>query len=76
MVNTIGNRQTERALQMGTLFKPRQALAIDLVDELVTSESDLTKACEREAAQMAMIPGYPCAFNDILYNLSIDMNNI
>ena len=34
MLNTVGQRQTELALQLGTLFTAEQALSIGLVDKV------------------------------------------
>ena len=34
MLNTVGQRQTELALQLGTLFTADQALGIGLVDKV------------------------------------------
>ena len=34
MLNTVGQRQTELALQLGTLFTADQALSIGLVDKV------------------------------------------
>jgi|LakMenEpi03Aug12_release.lakeMendotaPanAssembly.Ray.scaffolds.fasta_scaffold4053721_1 3,2-trans-enoyl-CoA isomerase len=45
MINTIGERQCEKALQIGKIYKPKEALKIHLVDELANSE-DLLKAAE------------------------------
>uniref|UniRef100_A0ABM5EZI3 Enoyl-CoA delta isomerase 1, mitochondrial n=1 Tax=Pogona vitticeps TaxID=103695 RepID=A0ABM5EZI3_9SAUR len=38
MLNTVGHRCTERSLQLGLLYSPREALKIGLVDELVPEE--------------------------------------
>ena len=35
MLNTVGQRQTELALQLGTLFTAEQALSIGLVDKVL-----------------------------------------
>ena len=35
MSNTVGHRETERALQLGKLYSGEEALKIGLVDELV-----------------------------------------
>ena len=39
MVRTIGFRQAERALALGTLFPPDQALKVGLVDDVVGAET-------------------------------------
>ncbi|KAM9093712.1 enoyl-CoA delta isomerase 1, mitochondrial [Sarcophilus harrisii] len=38
LVNTIGNRASEQALQLGLLFSPAEALKIGLVDQLVPED--------------------------------------
>ncbi|XP_007937858.1 enoyl-CoA delta isomerase 1, mitochondrial [Orycteropus afer afer] len=38
MVNTIGHRATERALQLGLLFTPAEALQVGLVDQVVPED--------------------------------------
>ena len=38
MVQTIGFRKAERALALGTLFPPEQALAEGVIDEVVTEQ--------------------------------------
>jgi ClpP class serine protease len=46
MVNTIGNRETEIALQLGKLYTPQQALSVNLIDEIVESKQLLSKGAE------------------------------
>ena len=41
MLNTVGQRQTELALQLGTLFTADQALSIGLVDKVLHLLKDL-----------------------------------
>lgn len=48
MLNTIGQRQTELALQLGTLFTADQALSIGLVDKVVEDRAE----CLAEAHKM------------------------
>lgn len=43
-VNTIGHRAAERALQLGTLFPPAEALKVGLVDEVVPEDQVHSKA--------------------------------
>ncbi|KAM5227338.1 enoyl-CoA delta isomerase 1, mitochondrial [Ctenodactylus gundi] len=38
LVNTIGHRATERALQLGLLFQPAEAFQVGLVDQLVPED--------------------------------------
>ena len=47
MVNTIGRRETEKALQLGKVYTPQQAEAINLVDELVPQQKLLASAEEQ-----------------------------
>ena len=56
MVNVIGFREAEKALQLGTLYTGAQALRVGLVDELVPAHS-LKEACAKQAKIWASIPG-------------------
>ncbi|XP_038064589.1 enoyl-CoA delta isomerase 1, mitochondrial-like [Patiria miniata] len=49
MVKTCGERQAEMALQLGTLFKPEQALRIGMVDEIAPLDDVINKAREHLA---------------------------
>ena len=56
MVDTVGRRQAELSLALGTLYSAEQALAIGLVDELVTKE-DVPRKAEQEAVKWtAVVP--------------------
>merc|ERR1712127_924148 len=44
MINTIGHRETEKALQLGKLYSPEEALAVNLVDELCEPNELMDKA--------------------------------
>ncbi|XP_036004400.1 enoyl-CoA delta isomerase 1, mitochondrial [Fundulus heteroclitus] len=46
MVNTVGHRNTELALQLGLLYKPAEALKIGLVDQLVPEDQVLAVAAQ------------------------------
>lgn len=66
MVNTVGHRTTEMALQLGLLYSPAEALKIGLVDQLVREDQVLTTATETMTKWLA-IPGmlnisYTCHF--------------
>ena len=50
MVNTIGFRETEKALQLGKLYTAQEALDIKLVDEVVAPENLLQKAEDQMVA--------------------------
>lgn len=56
MVNTVGHRETEKALQLGLLYNAPEALKIGLVDQLVPEESVLPAATEAMTKWLA-IPG-------------------
>jgi len=56
MVNTIGTRQTELALMLGTLFTAEQALKIGLVDEVVADRDAVLAAANKVALQLSRIP--------------------
>jgi 3,2-trans-enoyl-CoA isomerase len=55
MLRTIGFRQGEMALSLGTLFTPEQALKIGMVDELADGDEVLSKSRE-VALQWTKIP--------------------
>jgi len=54
-IDTIGRRRAEKALTLGTLFTPEQALAMDLVDEVVPADQVEERAVEA-AHEWAKIP--------------------
>ena len=56
MVNTIGQRQTELALMLGTLFNPQQALSIGMVDQVVDTREECMEAAYKVVLQLAKIP--------------------
>ena len=56
MVNTVGHRTTEMALELGLLYTSPEALKIGLVDQLVPEEQVLTTATETMTKWLA-IPG-------------------
>ena len=56
MLNTVGFRQTEMALQLGTLFKTEEALSIGLIDKIAPQEEVLT-AAHQEMQRWLKIPG-------------------
>ena len=56
MINTIGFRESEKALQLGKLYSAEEALAINLVDEIVDPQHLLAKA-EEQMLQWIRIPG-------------------
>lgn len=54
MVNTVGHRTTEMALQLGLLYSPAEALKIGLVDQLVREDQVLTTATETMTKWLAI----------------------
>lgn len=56
MINTVGHRETEKALQLGKLYNPQQALSIGLVDSVVSQDS-LQSVVEEEMREWLKIPG-------------------
>lgn len=55
MINTIGQRQAELALNIGKIFSPQQALRIRLVDELCPKDSLMSEA-ENRMKEWCKIP--------------------
>ncbi|XP_057366646.1 enoyl-CoA delta isomerase 1, mitochondrial-like [Daphnia carinata] len=55
-VNTIGVRQSERALQLGSLFSPEEAFKIGLVDRVLPDMESATAAAESELKEFLQIP--------------------
>lgn len=56
MVNTVGQRIGERALKLGELFLPDEALEIGLVDEVVP-DSEVLESARREMKKYLNVPG-------------------
>ena len=56
MVTTIGQRQTDRALQLGALFPVDAALKVGLVDE-VCEEKEILDRAKQELQNWLKIPG-------------------
>lgn len=54
MVNTVGHRNTELALQLGLLYKPAEALKVGLVDQLVPEDQVLTVATQTMAKWLSI----------------------
>ncbi|XP_046451656.1 enoyl-CoA delta isomerase 1, mitochondrial-like [Daphnia pulex] len=85
-VNTIGVRQSERALQLGSLFSPEEALKIGLVDKLVPDTENATAVAEAELKEFLQIPGMACylskmkireaAIKDLSETREADLNQI
>jgi Delta3-Delta2-enoyl-CoA isomerase len=58
MVHTLGQRQAELSLMLGTLYSPTEALAIGLVDTVLDDDDDMAEACQKIAMQWAQIPSH------------------
>ncbi|XP_037363999.1 enoyl-CoA delta isomerase 1, mitochondrial [Talpa occidentalis] len=54
MLNTIGHRATEQALQLGTLFPPAEALRVGLVDQVVPEDQVQSAALSAMARWLAI----------------------
>ncbi|XP_062295018.1 enoyl-CoA delta isomerase 1, mitochondrial-like [Scomber scombrus] len=54
MVNTVGHRTTEMALELGLLYNPSEALKIGLVDKLVPEDQVLTTATQTMTKWLAI----------------------
>ena len=54
-VNTIGYRESEKALQLGLLYSPEEALKIKLIDEICAPQDLLAKA-EQQMIAWSKIP--------------------
>lgn len=55
-IDTIGHRQAELALSLGTLFTPQEALEIGLVDDIVTDDNDVLEVAKKHAKKWVKIP--------------------
>lgn len=56
MINTVGHRTTEIALELGLLYNSSEALKVGLVDQLVPEDQVLTTATQTMTKWLA-IPG-------------------
>lgn len=54
MINTVGHRTTEVALELGLLYSPSEALKIGLVDQLVPEDQVLTTATKTMTKWLAI----------------------
>ncbi|KAG8506407.1 Enoyl-CoA delta isomerase 1, mitochondrial [Galemys pyrenaicus] len=54
MVNTVGHRAAEQALQLGTLFPPAEALRVGLVDQVVPEDQVQSTALAAMARWLAI----------------------
>lgn len=55
MQRTVGIHQGEKAVNLGKLFKPQEALKIDLVDQVVPQDQ-LMDVARQEMKQWLQIP--------------------
>ncbi|XP_065578845.1 enoyl-CoA delta isomerase 1, mitochondrial-like [Artemia franciscana] len=56
MINTIGYRQAELALELGTLFTTEDALKIGLVDEMVPDKATAIDNAKKKILEFSVIP--------------------
>ena len=56
MLNTVGHRETERALQLGHLYGADEALRVGLVDRLCP-EDQVVKEAEEEMSRWLRVNG-------------------
>lgn len=85
MINTVGVRQTEMALQLGTLFSPEEALKIGMVDEVAHDLESATALAESKLKEFLKIPGTARylskmsvrepALKQLITNREADINN-
>lgn len=73
MVSTIGTRKTELALALGTLFPPHEALAVGLVDNVISNqeaESNSTTTITDDEGLINLLPSQmkEHATNPVLQN--------
>ena len=61
MINTIGNRESEKALQLGKMYSIEEALKVNLIDE-AAEPKDLMQKADEQMQQWLKIPGKrtPC----------------
>ena len=62
MLNTVGHRETERALQLGHLYGAEEALKVGLVDRLCP-EDQVVKEAEEEMSRWLRVNGQYLLFN-------------
>jgi len=56
MLQTVGNRQTELALILGTLFSTPQALSIGMIDKMVDSKEEALQDADKLMTAFMRIP--------------------
>ena len=61
-IDTVGHRQAELGLALGSLYSPQQALAIGLVDEIVDDKRKVPDRAMQMAIEFSKIP--PHALHD------------
>ncbi|XP_071489860.1 enoyl-CoA delta isomerase 1, mitochondrial-like [Diadema antillarum] len=57
MLSTVGQRETERALGLGLLYKPQEALDIGLIDE-ISPEDEILDRAKEQLLKWTKIPGF------------------
>ena len=56
LINTVGHREAERALQTGRLYSPQEALSVGMVDE-VTPQDEVLTTVDKAMKDWLKIPG-------------------
>lgn len=56
LLRTVGHRQAEKSLMLGTLYSAQDAMSIGLVDALVNDDENIMDACHKEAVRWTKIP--------------------
>ena len=56
LTNTIGHREAEKALMLGKMYTPQQALSVGLIDAVVPQDQ-VVSAVEEEMKVWLKIPG-------------------
>jgi len=72
MVDTVGRRQAELSLSLGTLYTSEQAMEIGLVDAVVAREAVQAKAFEEAKKWAAMVPQARVASKELIRKERID----
>ena len=56
LLRTVGHRQAEKSLMLGTLYSAQDALSIGLVDAVVNDDESVLDVCQKEAVRWTKIP--------------------
>ena len=67
MIRTIGQREAERALQLGVMYSAEEALAVGLIDKVVAPE-DLIDEAKKELGRFLNVDGKLLGRDSVLDN--------